>query len=271
MPKPPSAPIAANLSVRRDGTGPPLVLVHGIGSTKGCWEPVLPMLSGYEAIRLDVPGFGDSPPPPPNVPPSPGALAELIAAELERQGVDRAPLVGNSLGGEIVLELARRGLASAVVAFSPSGLSTFWEREFIVRSLTAGHAASRTLVARADALNRSAAFRTLAFAQVHARPWRKTPRQAAEDMRNTARPFYLRCLKAVETRSAVAWLDQVRVPVLIAFGIQDRVLGAHQAPRFVRELPDASLRRLPGAGHIPMSDRPELVASTILEFLGEHN
>ena len=243
------------------------MLLHGIGSTKDCWRPVLPLLTArHEVVRFDMPGFGDSPFPADGREPSPDALADVIAAELGRLGLDRPQLVGNSLGGEVALDLARRGLARSVVALSPSGLSTSVERELIVASLGFGHFTSRSLAPFADTLARSPAFRTLAFAQLHARPWQKSPAQSAADVRNTARPYYLRCLKAVEARSAIEWLGQVEVPVLIAFGVHDRVLGAHQGPRFLEALPDARLERLPGAGHVPMSDAPELVARTILAF-----
>lgn len=256
--------------MRREGTGPVIVLVHGVGTTMGCWNPVVPLLAArHELVLVDVPGFGGSPPPSPDEPPAPHVLATCIAEQLDRLGLDRPLLVGNSLGGEIVLDLGRRGRARAVVALSPSGLSSTWEREFVLSTLGAAHLGFRAIAPFAAALCRNIAFRTAAFAQLHSRPWRKDPVQAAEDVRNTAQPYYQRCLRAVESRSALDWLPDVHVPALVAFGSQDRVLGAHQGRRFVEELPDGRFERLPGAGHMPMNDQPELVARTILDFFAE--
>jgi pimeloyl-ACP methyl ester carboxylesterase len=63
-----------------------------------------------------------------------------------------------------------------------------------------------------------------------------------------------------------AGLGEIRCPVRIAYGTLDFMLGGLTAPRFAAAIPDADLVALPGLGHVPMLDDPELVARTILEF-----
>ena len=69
------------LAYTRAGAGAPLVLLHGIGSSRHAWDPVIPALSEhFDVIAIDLPGFGDSGPLPPQVEPRPAALAAAVAA-----------------------------------------------------------------------------------------------------------------------------------------------------------------------------------------------
>ncbi|SCG55120.1 alpha/beta fold hydrolase [Micromonospora halophytica] len=122
------SPDPIRLSRYRRGAGPPLVLIHGIGSRWQVWQPVLDELTRHrDVIALDLPGFGASPPwPDPGPGVRPGSvdhLADRVAAFLDSLGVSAYAVAGNSLGGGVALELGRRGAARAVAAFSPIG---FW-------------------------------------------------------------------------------------------------------------------------------------------------
>jgi pimeloyl-ACP methyl ester carboxylesterase len=103
----------------REGVGDPLLLIHGLGLSWSSWNPVLPILTrAHDVLALDLPGFGTAPPLRDQTP-TVAALADAIEAELERSGLDRVHVAGNSLGGWIALELARRGRATSAVALSP--------------------------------------------------------------------------------------------------------------------------------------------------------
>src|SRR5262245_43055610 len=114
---------------RRGGCGQPLVLIHGIGHTWRGWRPMLPPLEQRcDVLAVDLPGCGRSEPFPAGIDSTPEALADAVEDEMARAGFDRAHIAGNSLGGWIALELARRGRADTVTAISPAGLQHARER-----------------------------------------------------------------------------------------------------------------------------------------------
>ena len=109
----------------RRGEGPPLLLMHGLGSSLRIWDPVRPLLEKrMDVIALDLPGHGGSPAPLPQAS-SPKALTLTVAAFLDRLGIQTAHLAGDSLGGWLALELAKIGRARSVTALSWAGL---WRR-----------------------------------------------------------------------------------------------------------------------------------------------
>src|SRR3954449_5289051 len=126
-------PAAMGLTQHRAGRGEALVLLHGLGLTWLCWKPVLPALEAvHDVVALDLPGFGASPALDDGRRPTVGALADAVEAELDRLGLDAPHLAGNSLGGWIALELARRGRARTVVALAPAGLELPPERAYVI-------------------------------------------------------------------------------------------------------------------------------------------
>lgn len=255
------------MNVHRGGRGEPLLLLHGIGATLRSWSAVIPALElSHDVLAVDLPGFGESPPLPPERRPSVPALADAIERALADAGLDAAHVAGSSLGGWIALELARRGRARSVVAFSPAGMWTRREVAYVTESLKTQHAIAARLAPHADVLTRTAIGRTLLGASMMSRPWRAD----ATDLAYTVRAF----AAAPGWRDTLAWmsshraegLEEVRCPVLIAWGSLDTLLLPRQGPRFTHRIPDAELRALRRLGHLPMSDDPELVARTITEF-----
>jgi len=97
----------ATLAYTRSGAGAPLVLLHGIGSSRHAWDPVIPTLAGhFDVLAIDLPGFGDSGLLPPGAGPGPAALAAAVAGLLGDLGITAPHVAGNSLGGWVALELA---------------------------------------------------------------------------------------------------------------------------------------------------------------------
>ena len=111
------------LAFTRSGTGAPLVLLHGIGLSRHSWDPVIPALAGhFDVIAVDLPGFGDSGPMPPQVEPLPAALAAAVAGLLDELGITAPHVAGNSLGGWVALELAAIHPVASLAFLSPAGL-----------------------------------------------------------------------------------------------------------------------------------------------------
>src|ERR1700736_627848 len=125
--RPPATPlpteeIAPDTEGHRGGSGTPLLLLHGISVTWRSWKPVLPLLEAHhDVIAPTLLGHSGAARLAAGVEPSLGALVDAVEAELDRLGLDKVHIAGNSLGGWISLELARRGRARSVVVFSPAG------------------------------------------------------------------------------------------------------------------------------------------------------
>jgi len=255
------------LSYDRSGRGEPLVLIPGIGSRRQVWAPVLdPLTAQREVVALDLPGFGDAPiQPPAGTPAGVGSLTGLVSGFLDELGLERPHVAGNSLGGWISLELAKRGRARSVTALSPAGFFNRREATYARLSLQLSVRTGRLLVPKADRLFASPLARRLAFGQLVAHPARISPADAAASLRALVpSPSFDETLSAA-ARDRFGDGAQISVPVTIAWGEKDRLLLPRQARRAARLIRGARIVILRGCGHVPMYDDPEQVAQVLLD------
>jgi pimeloyl-ACP methyl ester carboxylesterase len=252
----------------RDGTGPTLVLIHGLGSHLQVWDPVLPRLvPERDVIVLDLPGFGESTPLPAGVTPSAAALATAVARFLDEMHVERPHVAGNSLGGWVALELARLGRARSLTLVSPGGFWNEPERRFATASLRVARWLARTFTNVLPRLLASAAGRRIVMSQIFAHPERIPAAAAiAATQAFTQAPGF----DATFATAAVPGVGfrrgaEVICPVTIAWGDRDRLLPPWQARRAAAQLAGAKLVTLAGCGHTPMWDDPAQVARVLLE------
>jgi pimeloyl-ACP methyl ester carboxylesterase len=248
----------------RRGSGPPLVLIHGIGSQWQMWQPVLDRLTRErEVVALDLPGFGDSDEH--RARPTVEALAGVVAEFLDGIGLGGAHVAGNSLGGGVALTMARTGAARSACLLSPTGFVNDREGTYARVVLMESRRVAKLAAPRAELLCKGPARRTLAFAHLAARPWRIPPDEAAGALRNLARsPGFETTFEAIED---FRWSGpEPSCPVTVAWGQRDRVLiYSRQAPRARRRLPGARHVTLTGCGHVPTWDDPEQIARVLLE------
>src|SRR5450631_449941 len=250
-----------------------MVLLHGITNSWRIWLPVLPALeSEHDVLALTLAGHYGAAPLPAGVTASVSALTDAAERALDEAGFDAAHLVGNSLGGWIAFELAKRGRAASVVALSPAG---GWEpgsrAERRLRTLfTRNHKLSTVLLPRIDSLMRRPRLRRALLWQLAAHGERIPPVAAAQMVRDSvACPVYVELMDAILRDGPPRALDGVRCPVLLAWGTRDRIIPSPRYSQRLRNLlPNAEWIELPGLGHVPMFDDPELVARTIAEFVG---
>ena len=254
------------LDQHRGGFGAPLVLIHGIGHTWRSWKPMLPLLEErFDVLAVDLPGFGHSKPFPPGVDSTPEALADAVEDEMGRAGFDRAHIAGNSLGGWLALELARRGRAETVTAISPLGLQHSRELDWGVAILRGMRWVAQNAPPPAF-LVQSPVGRVLAAGPSYARAWKKDPEQLAEETELFASCPGFDATLPHTIGTQPRGLTTLDVPVLILWGTLDVILIPRQGRRFERLIPGAELRYIRGIGHTPMSDAPEELADAITEF-----
>jgi pimeloyl-ACP methyl ester carboxylesterase len=252
------------LNHHRAGSGEPVVLIHGVGSQWQVWKPVLPALERErDVIALDLPGFGASPTLPIGVVPDARALAGAVADFLDGLGVERPVVGGNSLGGWIALELAKRGRARAVVGVSPAGFATRWEAACGRAQLQSAKRGAR-MTRVSEWLLRRPRGRVLALGGLMGRPAQVPYADALAATRNLATSPAFDGTVSTITRDRFSGGEQVGVPVTLVWGTKDLVLFPWQVRRALRELPRARHVPLPGAGHVPMWDAPETIVRELL-------
>ncbi|WP_040792994.1 alpha/beta fold hydrolase [Nocardia paucivorans] len=253
------------LNHHREGSGEPLVLVHGVGSRWQVWEPIIATLAeSFEVIAVDLPGFGDSAPLPRT---TVGTLTDALADFLAEQGIERPHLAGNSMGGLITLNLGARGLARSVTAFSPIG---FWDtagRVWCQQSLGRSKTLGRILRPKLPAILGTAAGRTAFLGLVFGKPWAVDPQVALATAEGaiTSLGFgpALDSFTEVKAPDPAALAD---IPVTIAWGNRDILLTyATQHRRAQAVLPAARHVTLPGSGHTPFYDDPDRCARLLLD------
>jgi len=176
------------LNYHRQGTGEPLLLAHGIGSRWQVWLPVLERLAAErDVIAVDLPGFGASPPSPPGTPPGIPSLTDALERFLDDLRIDTTHIVGgNSLGGWLALELAKRGRARSVTALSPAGFYNDREAVHMRTSLRLSVRVARLLTPNAELILASAVGRTALFGQLTGCPWKVPVQDAVESLRALA-------------------------------------------------------------------------------------
>ena len=249
---------------RREGEGPALVLLAGIGMSGAAWRPVTARLRGAREVwSVDLPGFGRSEPLPAGDPCGIPALADAAERFLAGAGLERPHVAGNSLGGAIALELGRRGAVASVTAISPAGFASRPAQRFAGMSLRLTHWAGARLRPVAPRVLTRPGLRRLLYAQMFAHPEALTPGAAHEHLTTMldGSAFHDVLVEVDGHRFA----GEIGVPATIGWGTRDWLLLPTQALRARRLLPAARHVWLRRCGHVPMSDDPGQVARLLLE------
>ncbi|MGI8462442.1 MAG: alpha/beta fold hydrolase [Solirubrobacterales bacterium] len=248
-----------NLNYVRKGSGKPLVLIHGLGGSIVIWRPVIDRLAiDRDVVALDLPGFGRSPDPGGRFSASAADLADAVSGLCAELGIERPHTAGNSLGGWIALEMAANGDAASVCALSPAGL---W-REPLGPRRYERQALGRRLRPLVRAMLATEGGRARLLSSTVARPERLTREEATEIIDSYLDgPLYAAANEAMRN-GAFERKDEIDVPVTLAWGEQDILLGR---PSRTRRPPGCRYLEMPGWGHTPTWDDPEGVAELILE------
>ena len=248
---------------RVTGTGPTIVLIHGVCHRGHAWDPVVPLLKDrYRLVIVDLPGHGLSPDLPEEGDPLEYMVDQLttLLDTILPEG-ERAHFAGNSLGGFLALEMAARGHAHSATALSPAGF--FRSAADFRYTLTVFHSLQRVagkLGRHIPAVSQRAAGRAVLMSAFCARPWRYPAEAAAID----GEAIITNTLLDRADRGAFVFTAPVDedVPLTIRWGRFDLVLPAAQRRLAARLFPRARIE-VSADGHVPMTDDPEGVAASI--------
>jgi pimeloyl-ACP methyl ester carboxylesterase len=258
----------------RAGSGEPMVLLHGFTGTWRHWRPLLgDLVARYEVIAPTISGHDGGPEFPAGTPLTLEGATDLLESQLDALGVASAHIVGNSMGGALALELAKRGRALTVVALAPGG---GWnhgdgEAQRLARYFARQIRLTRRLERRIGAIMRQPNARHAALRDIMRHGELVAPADGVDLARSS-----LRCSIAEQVITALSAdqavtvhdLDRIECPVLLATPEYDRILPpALHAPRYRREIPGVQPRVLLGCGHVPMWDDTHLVLNTIVDFV----
>ncbi|MDP9427268.1 MAG: alpha/beta fold hydrolase [Actinomycetota bacterium] len=260
-----------------EGEGPPLILLHGVGENALDWDWVIPALARTHRVYApDLPGSGGSARPRGDDY-SPASFGRFLAAFQDALGVERAAVVGNSLGGLAGLRLALDDpdRVTALVLIAGAGLGR--KVSLALRSLALpGYGGLAVAWGKRPP---GAVQRVLGRAALLFGSPRRTPAKWLKEQYKLARlPGFLEGQLAT-VRAQVSLrgqreilldrLSSLRVPTLVIWGERDRVLPLDQAREAISRIPDGSLELIPDCGHLPQVERPDHVAQTLVRFLSE--
>lgn len=256
--------MTAPLSMTRTGSGEPLLLLHGMGSSRRDFTAVADLLAErFDVLNVDLPGVGRSPALARR--PTVTAISDAVERSLDAAGVGQVHVLGNSLGARVALELAVRGRARSVVAIAPSGLNVPPERVSQGAGMGLARVVTRTTAPLVEPLSRSAVGRATLLAPLKARAWSTSPEEAIGMREGFAdsREFWRTLLWGL-LLDVPRGLDRIDCPVTLVQGVADWVASG-QTVRYLPLVPGSRFRPLLWAGHAPQSDRPRTIVRLVEE------
>src|SRR5262245_14812760 len=252
----------------RRGAGPTVMLLHGIASSLFTWKDVLPAVAlDHEVVALDLPGFGGS-----DVPEaiSVDRLRAAVIGLMDRIGIGRASLVGNSLGGATAALVAAHDpdRVERLVLIDAAGFRMSPQsRPWLLR------AGAGTLGALIASMPRPRPIIAIGLHQVFYDHELVTRERLDEYEAPFLRQGAVAGLRAMLNAPAPspsefeAMLRTLRTPTLVIWGAEDRWIPAADADRFAAAIPGARKAVIPKCGHMPQEERPAEVLALMRPFL----
>ena len=258
------------------GTGPVLLLIHGMAGTYENWEAVIePLSQRHAVVAPDLPGHGDSEPGAGDY--SIGALAASLRDLLLILGHERATLVGHSLGGGIAMQIAYQfpELTERLVLVSSGGLGP--EVSPVLRA-AALPGADLFIAATAKTASKAGSVVGRGLAAVGLQP--------SPDLAEVARGY----ASLADPRRRAAFLASLRsvvnsggqsvdasdrlylaagIPILIMWGARDPIIPARHGEQAHQAIPGSRLEIFDGVGHLPQLEAPLRFVSALERFLSE--
>lgn len=252
----------ATIDVLTEGSGDPIVLIHGFPLAREVWDAQAAQLAAHaRVIRPDLRGMGRS-----SVPEGPYLMETLagdIAAVLDTLGIDRAAIAGHSMGGYVAMAFCRMYSERVTkLALVCSRLSAD----------TADAAKSRNDLADRAEQNDSAQIIVDNYVPRLFSPSLLENRSLLVDRtREIARGNSVKGMAAMlrgmaQRVDAYDIAEELNMPVLIVAGAADQIVGLAEAEEMRQAFPRAELRVLGRSGHLPMLEEPEALGDLLVRF-----
>ena len=237
--------------ILRKGSGQPLLFLHGANG--GRWLPFLDSLAEtHDVIAPEHPGFGTSGTP--DWLDNTGDLAHFYLEFMDKLGLEKVILVGTSLGGWIACEMGVRSTArlDRMVLSAPAGIHVkgvqkgdlfLWNPEQMVRNLV---------------FSKELADKLLAM------PVSDQDRDMA--LRNRFTTAKLTWSPRLYNPDLAKWLHRIRIPAMIMWGKQDRLIPAPYGKRFNELIPGSLLKEFDECGHLLHTEKPHEFVAAITQF-----
>ena len=245
------------------GEGQPVLLLHGFPLDHTIWEAQIEALSAHwRVIAPDLRGHGQSP--------IWGGvftmedMAADVAALLDELGIERAAWVGHSMGGYVAMA-ALRTLPERVAGVGMVATHPFADSP--EKRTQREHSAQQVLSEGVDVL--VDAMLGVLFAP-ETPPEADYVQRVAAIMRRTSPQGVAAALRGMAARpSSVETLLSARVPMIFIAGEHDRIVTRDMLRRIADQLPPIPMRRIAGAGHMPMLEQPDATSAALDDFLAE--
>jgi pimeloyl-ACP methyl ester carboxylesterase len=250
------------LSFEQHGSGPAVVMIHGFGGSKAVWQPQIQEFSRrYRVITLDLPGHGDSPRPEGDQHYSPAACAEELRLLLDDLEIQRAVLVGQSMGTFVSqifchahpARVRALVLNGALAGSPPAGVQRGpWVEE---------------IVKRIEARGIRAYMEELVPNFFSSSPDPSLVKVATQEACKLAQHAAVAYCRAVSGLSISNRLSDIGAPTLLIVGAEDGRTPVEESERMNRALPDSWLKILKGAGHLANVEKPAEFNRAVLAFI----
>jgi poly(3-hydroxyoctanoate) depolymerase len=247
------------------GGGPPLLLVTGLGASLDLARPFEQELTarGVQTVAFDAPGIGESTAY--NLPRRMPGIARTIEAMLDALGYDRVDVVGVSLGGVVVQQLAhqapRRVRRLGLAATGPGLGGVPGSPRVLLALATPRRYYQPDYYRRIAGRIYGGQARRDPEALLHGSPARFVEPPSVRG--------YLGQLYAIAGWTSLPWLHRLRQPTLVLAGDDDPIVPLINGRILARRIPDARLHVVDGGGHLFLLERPAEMAALVTRFLAE--
>ncbi|MFY9488089.1 MAG: alpha/beta fold hydrolase [Solirubrobacterales bacterium] len=251
-----------------DPGSPTVILIHGLSGAWQNWlENVQALASEFHVIAPDLPGFGES-----ELPLEPVSIhgyARTIIALMDALGIEKASLVGNSMGGQTAAQVAldEPHRVEKLILVSPVGYSTSTAPSAITRGAAPLALIMSRVGARSESIAKRPGLRKAFLMSVAAHPEKLRPEIVYELIGGTGKVGFVAAVQAIFAHDLREQLGGITAPTLIIWGQKDRLITSRDAHRFADKIAGSIKLIVRDTGHLTMVERPDWFNETARDFI----